>query len=132
MEAKIKVKADLENVLGKKLAASLLAAVKNGNLKRLPSSVTITNVKPSFHLSDGDTLHAYGADLAANAITGQVYCGSGDTTMHHAAQQLGEGQSAPDGKALIMVHSYWNGRNHSWAVTVVSNNFVPQLDTRKA
>jgi len=128
METSIKVKADLEKALGKKLANNLLAVARNANMKRLPSGVSFVTKKPTFYLGDnGDTLHAYGADLETGAITGEKYCGSADTVLNHFAEQQSEGLEAPEGKAMIFVHSYWNGRNHSWSVTIVSKNFTPQV-----
>ena len=120
METKIKVKADLEQVLGKKLAANLLSRARSAHMKRLPYDVTFAKTKPQFFLGDnGDTLTAYGADLASGEILGEKYCGSADTILNHFTEQQGEGIEAPSGKAMIFVHSYWNGRNHSWSVTVV-------------
>ena len=128
MNAKIKVKADLEKALGKTLANNLLNAARTGHMKKLPYDVTFTNKKPQFCLGDnGDTLTAYGVDLASGTVTGEKYCGCADTILNHFAEQQVEGLQAPDGKAMVFVHSYWNGRNHSWNVTVVSNNFVPQV-----
>lgn len=128
MDTAIRVKADLEKALGKKLANNLIKVARSPQMKRLPSGVQFRKQKPQFCLGDnGDTLHAYGADISTGEITGEVYCGSADTILNHFHQQQSEGLEAPEGKAIIFVHSYWNGRNHSWSVTVVSNNFVAQV-----
>ena len=124
----IKIKADVERVLGGDFARSLLK-IRTAHMKRLPSTIYFTESKPSFALSDGDVLHAYGVNLKTGEITGERYCGSGDSVMLHP-EQHSEGGEAPSGFALVFVHCYWNGKNMSWAATVVSKDMVRQIGTK--
>ena len=125
MRVQTKIKADVERVLGEKLAANLLKT-RTAHMKRTPNSITFCETKPSFALSDGDILHAYGANIETGEITGERFCGSGDSAINHP-EQGAEGYEAKPGYALIFVHAYWNGRNHSWVVTVVCKDLVKQL-----
>jgi len=126
MRISIKKKADLENILGKELSTKILK-LKCQSEQRLPRSVVLVPEKPQFFLNDGSTLTAYAVDLASETITNCHYCGSADTIAHHADEQLGEGHKAPENKAMIFKESYWNGRNMSYNLTVVSPNIVEQL-----
>lgn len=126
MRVEIKKIADLENALGKILARNLLKTVRRETLQTKPRSVEFVAQKPAMFLGDGDTLHAYGADLDTGEITGERYCGSAESAINHPEQGY-DGNEAPKGFALIFVHAYWNGINHSWTVTVVSNEKINQI-----
>jgi len=126
MRKEIKKKADLEAYLGKKLAKAVLS-FGGGSRKKKPSAIEFLETKPKFYLNDGDTLHCYGVDLETSEITGERYCGSSDTAYMHREEQFGEGHTAPNNKALLFIQSYYNGRNMSWEVTLISSNLVRQL-----
>jgi len=123
----IKKKADLETALGKKLAANV-AKLRGGNvtLKRYPSMITFTAVKPKFCLDDGTTLHVYPVNLETCEIGEPRYCGCYDTIFNHP-EQLNETATAPDNRAMMFIEKYWNGRNTSWSLTMVSPNIPKQV-----
>lgn len=127
MNINIKKKADLENVLGKKLADLFTKEVRKGFMKRLPYSVTFTKTKPSFHLDDGGILKAYAINLETSELLGEVSCGTGASVINNASLQLSEGYKAPKGHALCFVETTYNGRNHSWFLTIVTDDYTEQL-----
>lgn len=127
MQVKISKIADLETCLGKGLARDLVER-RRTTMMRLPRSVKFVETKPKFYLNDGGTLKAYAVDLVAGRIVAEHFCGSSDTVMNHAGEQLGEGDQAPHNGALVFVETYWNGRNTSWSVTVVSNQITKQVE----
>ena len=122
----IKKQIDLENVLGKQLA-NTVKSWRGQLMKKLPSSVYFTETKPAFYLDDGSTLKCYAIDLANSKVIGERYCGSADTSIMHK-EQFNETAKAPENFALFFVETYWNGRNMSWSLTVVSPNFIKQLN----
>jgi hypothetical protein len=124
----IKKKADLAKVFGKVLSDKICKEFGGGLKQVKPKRVYFHEEKPSFALSSGDTLHAFGVNLKEATITGKKYCGSEDSAFMHQKEQFGEGGCPEDGQALCFVHAYWNGRNHSWTITVVSKNFTKQLE----
>lgn len=124
---KITKKADLELVLGKKLASHFLQQARKPSMKLLPHSVTFCKTKPSFALNDEGTLHAYAVDLKAGQVIQSAYCGGGRSVENNMKVQLGEGGQAPDGYAMIFVETMWNGRNMSWFMTIVSNDLQQQI-----
>jgi len=120
--------ADLEKALGKSLARNLLAAARRGTMQSRPKSVTFTNSKPQITpLDDYGTTHIYGANLKTGEITGSHFAGSYDSILNHANVVMSEGDHAPADHAMLIVQTYWNGRNHSWEVTVVSDNITNQI-----
>jgi hypothetical protein len=126
MKVSVKKKAELEAVLGKKLANNLLKSARKGFMKMLPFQVEFVESKPKFYLDNGDMLKAYAFDLEGNLL-GEAYCGSGDTVMHHSGAQLGEGQKAPEGTIVAFVNTYASSQNHPWVLTIVSNDLQKQL-----
>lgn len=126
MDTKIKLKADLERVLGSGLAKTVMG-LRGASMKRLPTYVTFKTAKPSFALSDGDTLSAYAVNLATGEISREKYCGSGDSYLHHRKEQDSEGFVPPKGTALLFIQTYWNGRNTSWNLYVVSEELTKQI-----
>jgi hypothetical protein len=124
MEMRIKNKADLENVLGKKLADNLLKAAKKPSMKRVPMSVYFKSEKPKFYVDDGGSLYAYAVNLETSEIMKEHYCGSGNSSINHQVEQFSEGYSAPEKTAVIFVERFQSSSNCAWIVTVVSNNFV--------
>lgn len=126
MNVSIKKKADLEATLGKNLANSLLKAGRKKFMKMLPMSVDFKESKPKFYLDNGDMLRAYAFDLEGNLL-GEAYCGSGDTVMHHAGVQLGEGQAAPKGVIVAFINTYASSQNHPWSLTIVSSDLQKQI-----
>lgn len=123
----IKKKADLERVLGGNVAKTVLTFRDGSLMQRLPRSIEFHDSKPAFCLNDGDTLQGYGIDIETGQILGSHYCGSTDTALHHLAEQFSEGAEVPGNKALVFVQEYWNGRNMSWNVTVVSPNVQKEI-----
>lgn len=93
----------------------------------MPRAIYFHDTKPEFYLDNGDVLHGYGVDLVTGKVLGSHYCGSGCSTIHHRAEQLSSGAQAPNGRALMFVHEYWNGKNMSWTVTVVSPNIQREI-----
>jgi hypothetical protein len=131
MELQIKKIAELENTLGKTLARNILAYMKRDKnmgigYTRVPNRVEFHKVKPEFHLSDGDCLDAIAVDLTTGVIEGSRYCGSGCSAINHP-EQFDNTYKAPDNKALIFIKSYWNGRNSSWVLYVVTSNVPEQI-----
>lgn len=127
MELQIKKIADLEQALGKTLARNILAWAKTqSGIMRKPRSVRFVSVKPEFHLNDGDTLNALAVDLSTGTILGDRYCGSGDSAINHP-EQFDSTYKAPQDKAMLFIRAYWNGVNHSWVITVVSENVTKQI-----
>src|SRR5512138_2622781 len=126
-KVEIKKKADLKKVLGGNIAKTVLAFRDSSLMQRLPKSVEFHDSKPAFYLNDGDTLQGYGIDIETGQILGSHYCGSTDTALHHTTEQFSEGAEAPMNKALVFVREYWNGRNMSWNVTVVSPNVQKEI-----
>ena len=125
MNIQVKKKADLEVALGKDLTKTVWG-LRNAQWKRCPSSLSFTDVKPAFYLNDGGTLRAYGVDLQTGKITGERYCGSADTAIHHP-EQFNETATSPDNHALMFIETYWNGKNTSWSITLVSPNLQKQI-----
>jgi len=113
----IQKKSDMVEIFGANLAREVLG-VHRGNWKAKPQCVTIVETKPAFYLGDGDCLLAYGIDLVSEKVGRSHFCGSGDCAINYPEQQV-TGIKAPANKALMFVHSYWNGRNTSWTITVV-------------
>lgn len=126
MQVSIKKKADLENCLGKSLAGQLLKR-RSSQMKRVPSWVTFCEQKPSFAVDDNGTLRAYAVNLESGQILNERYCGSGESAINHLDEQFNETATAPFNHALVFVETFWNGRNHSWSVTVVSKNVTKQV-----
>ena len=122
----IKKAADLDAIFGKKLAKAI-KGLRGQTYRRIPSAVTLTETKPQFHLDDSATLKAFVLDLAKGEIVASHYCGSYDTILHHKEEQLGEGQKASEGMAVCFLETYYNGRNTSWELTVVSSNLTKQI-----
>jgi hypothetical protein len=131
MRIEIQKIADMERALGKTLARNLLAWAKKdgGSLMNKPRWIEFVAVKPEFHLNDGDTLDALAVDLVTGTIQGQRYCGSGDTAINHP-EQFDATYKAPQDKGMLFIRAYWNGRNTSWTVTVVSENVPKQIVTK--
>jgi hypothetical protein len=126
MSVDCKKKEDVEKALGKSLANNLLKAARKGFMKRVPFSITFTDSKPQFYLDNGDMLKAYAFDMQGNLL-GEAYCGSGDTVLHHAGVQLGEGQKAPQGVIVAFVNTYASSSNHPWSLTIVTNELIKQI-----
>ena len=121
----VKKKADLETALGKKLAANV-AKLRKGDDRRYPSLITLTATKPSFALNDGSMLDAYSVNLQTCEIGNHRYCGSADTSYMHL-EQFNETATAPDNHVLMFIERYWNGKNMSWSLTMVSPNITKQI-----
>jgi hypothetical protein len=121
----IKKLADLEKVFGKKLTKTV-KGFRKAYMKRTPFSVTLTEVKPSFALGDGDMLRCYAVNLTTGEVIGERYCGSGASEMNHP-ELFNETAKAPENHALIFVESYASSSNHPWTITVVSPNITKQL-----
>ena len=118
--------AQLETLLGRTLAQEVIK-LRTSNMKRLPTYVDFKAAKPSFCLNDGDTLHAYAVDLVTNEITNNKYCGSNDSAYMHQQEQFAEGHTAPENKAFLFISKYWNGKNTSWDLTIISSNYKAQI-----
>lgn len=121
----VKKVAELSALLGVGLANAILAR-RSENMKRLPTSVAFYNAAPGFHLNDGSTLTAYAVNLETGEMN-ERYCGSGCTSINHPEQFI-SGYVPPEGCAMIFVERYWNGRNMSWNLVVVSRNIQACLD----
>ena len=121
----IKVKADLEKCLGVKLAAKVVNLAGEG-CQRYPRRVEFCAAKPCFYLDDGQTLKAFAVDLNQGEIIGERYCGSGCSTMNHP-EQMSQGEKVKEGFALAFVETYWNGRNMSWNLWIVSDSIQKQI-----
>ena len=133
MHATIKNKAQLEQILGKNLANNLLKKLRKSSMKRLPFSISFTKTKPQFCLDDGELLSYVPVNLTTGEVGEEIYGGSYDSIMHHVPEQLGEGRIAmPKDAAIIFVNNMWNGRNRSWALTVVSENVIGQIGVANA
>ncbi|RYF12825.1 MAG: hypothetical protein EOO40_00240 [Deltaproteobacteria bacterium] len=126
MRHDIKKAADLDVLLGKKIA-KVIKTFGGGMMKRLPGAVYVVREKPKFYLDDGGTLRAYGLDIAAGKLTGEKYLGCADTAINNMAGQFTEGHHAPAGHAMLFVESFWNGRNHSWTLTIVTDAVAQQI-----
>jgi hypothetical protein len=126
-EIRINKKIDLETVFGKKVTETVLS-FRNASMKRLPTRVEIRADKPEFHLNDGSILRAYGVDLETGEVVKEHYCGSGDSAINHPEQFTTGQVKLPTNKALMFVECYWNGRNMSWTLTVVSQSVTSQLE----
>jgi hypothetical protein len=122
----IKRKADLEAALGRDLARTVMGFRDSSDMRRLPSGISFHDVKPAFHLNDGDTLTAYGVELSGK-VRGSHYCGSAESVLNHLSDQFSEGAQAPENHAIIFMRTYWNGRNTSWDLTVVSPNITKEI-----
>jgi len=123
----IKNKAEVEQVFGKALAALILkSGTRGGNCQAKPRRINFHAVKPAFYLNDGDTLRFLSVNLTEQTILGEHYAGSSDTSIHHAGEQFGEGGKAP-GDAVVAITHYWNGKNMSWSLAVISSHLTPTL-----
>ena len=123
----IKNNADLDAALGAKLGKAV-RGLRNDSQQRLPRRVEFVREKPAFYLNDGSILRAYAIDLVSGTVLGSVSCGTGSGEFRaDVALQNSTGQTAPDNHALMFVESFWNGRNHSWALTIVTHNIPQQL-----
>nr|BFD64814.1 hypothetical protein BdHM001_34950 [Bdellovibrio sp. HM001] len=123
MRIEIQKKADLVSVLGEKLATALIKSFRGDSnlVKRLPRVVHIVNSKPSFAVNDNGSLTAYRANLNTLEIEDSHYCGSGDSTLNNLEAQLSVGGVPQRGNIVMFCETYWNGRNHSWTLTVVAH-----------
>lgn len=123
MNIEIKKKADLVSVLGEQLTSDLLRKFRSDStlLKRLPRNVRIVPSKPSFALADSGTLTAFRANIVTQKIEDSHYCGSGESTLNNMSAQLSEGAVPKRGHIIMFCETYWNGRNHSWILTIVAN-----------
>lgn len=128
----IKKKADLEAIIGKSLTKELCARVGKPDTQKKPKRVYLKSEKPKFYLDRGDVLYAFGVNLKTEEITGYKYCGSEDSTYMHYSEQLGENGSPEDGFAVFFVTNYWNGKNRSWDLTIVSPNITQQIELKNA
>lgn len=133
MRQQIKKKVEFENLMGKELANNLLKKLRQSSMKRLPSSVTFSKIKPQFCLNDGDLLSYVPVNLTTGEVGEERYGGCNDTIMHHIPEQLGEGAiNMPRDAAIVFVENYWNGRNRSWRLTVVSDSVIGQIEVKNA
>ncbi len=119
-------KAQLIEMFGKNVANTVLS-FRSKSMKRSPSSVSFVDKKPAFYVNDGGTLHGYVVDLETGKVLHEKYCGSGDTVMCHLGDMFAVGQQAAGNIAVMYVETAWNGRNHSWFLTVVSSCLTKQI-----
>jgi hypothetical protein len=124
----IKNKAQVEQVFSKKLAAEILAfGGRGGHSQAKPRHITFYAAKPSYYLNDGDTLRFLAVSVAEQKILAEHYAGSSDTAYWHQGEQLSEGSKAPGDAVLAIVH-YWNGKNMSWTIDVISSHLTPTIN----
>lgn len=121
----IKKIADLENIFGKKLAAAIIKECRGEDMMAKPRRVGFYSEKPAYYLNDGDVLDFYAVNIEAQTIVGHHFAGSADSAINHP-EQFTMGQKVT-GDAVLAVVSYWNGRNTSWTIDVISSNYVKQL-----
>ena len=127
----IKKISDLEECIGKKTARAIINRIQSdnqkGTVRKRPSTVHFHNTKPEFYLNDGETLKLYLIDLEKQEIEGEYYCGSGDTAINHKREQFSSGLHCKAGFAYFFITKYWNGKNSSWDITVVSDSLTGQI-----
>lgn len=119
--------ADLEKILGKSLAKAILTECGGGNTQAKPRGVTIYREKPAYYLNDGDTLHFFNVDLAEGKILDRHFGGSADTAINHAREQFAEGVRAIEQDAVLIIRYFWNGKNMSWTIDVITEHEIAQL-----
>lgn len=124
----VKKKSELENILGKTLMTTVLTHCVDSKWRRMPTTIHLLETKPRFHLDDSSGLTAYVVDLTTGNILAEKYCGSGDSTINYANEQLSEGGSVPDNHAVLFVERFWAGNKSGWCLTVVSSNVQKQFD----
>jgi hypothetical protein len=127
IQIEVKKNVDLIEALGNQVALTVKGFAKKGSMKRLPSVVRFTETKPQFHLGAGSLLYAYVIDIASGKVLADKYCGSCDSVIHYGNEHFSEGQRSQSGIAVMYVESYYNGRNHSWDLTVISEDICKQI-----
>lgn len=117
---KIKTRDELVAVAGERFS-SILIKLRKPSWTKYPYSVTFASKKPKFGLDDGGMLFCYLVDLHTMTVLADHYCGSSDSVINHAREQLSEGNTPPEGFGYLFIETTYNGRNQSWFVTMVTS-----------